>query len=1194
MTNLDSDEPPLEGDAGEQLPEGAIDTTVHMPKRGDADADADDGSSLIGKHLSRYRILDKLGRGGMGVVYKAFDTELDRPVALKVLSGDGARDAESRERLHREARAAAALAHPNICKIFDIGEHEGAPFIVMELIHGHSLGEKMTTEPRPISELVSIGKQIAGALAAAHARGIVHRDIKPENILITAENTPIVLDFGLAKFETPRSPGEASKHVAPDSLTSFGQVLGTIGFMSPEQAEGETVDTSTDIFSLAILLYKMATGRYPFTGASRVAMMNSIVSVDPVAPATIVPTIPWELDSLLLRMLRKQPYLRPSAATVALVLDGVSARAGSTPAAAEPAPEIAKRHRPVVGREAELATLIAAYEKIAAPNSMGQMFCVTGEAGIGKTTLVDAFLEEVASGDAAGAVARGRCSERLDGAEAFLPILEALDDLVRNGGSAAQHLRLLAPAWNARILEVDPHGTPTQQAAAQVTPASAEQMKRELTTFFQTVSRLRPVILFIENVHWADASTTDLLAYLAGRFDAIRLMIVVTYRPAELRQDGHPFLKVKMELEAKGVATEIPLPFLGSEHLESYLDLEFPGHAFPKAFAKLIHARTEGNPLFMLDLVQYLRDRGALSEVDGHWALTVALKDLAVEIPLSVRRLIELKMERLESSDHRLLTTASIQGRKCDSAVIASALGADPADVEERLQTLEKTHDFVKLLGEDELPDGTITVRYQFVHALYQNAFFDSLAPSRRSSLSASVAAALRRFHGDLNLDVAPELALLYEDARDFAHATVYFQLAAQENLRIHAYREAADLARRGLKLVANLSGEAEAIEREFELQSILGPALMAIMGFTAPEVEVAFSRIGELSHRATGRPRVFMALCGLWQYHLFKGELQRALGEADELLKLATEIGAPDALAEAHRAKGESLVWMGNVTSGQEFLERGIANSRGATPARHTAGLPPVVACHAFQTWSLLARGFPDQAVQSSLRSIELAKDHPFGLAFAQDCAAMLHYFLNQPGVALEHATKAIELSVEHGFVFWQAVGTAAQGWALARTGEDTGKIENIRQVFEFTKGAGVRLGLSWVLIMLADVTRIEGAAEDALEVIEEGQTWMETVGDELFLPDLLRLKGELLLAVSAEKAPDAEKCFRRAIEVSRQQRAPWWELRPAIGLAKLLRDQGRTRDARRTLAGIHKSFSEGFDTPPMVEARKLLEDLG
>ncbi|AHG87785.1 protein kinase [Gemmatirosa kalamazoonensis] len=643
-----------------------------------------------GIQLGPYEIQETLGQGGMGEVYRARDLRLGRELALKLLPTRVAADETAVERFVREARAASALNHPNVVTIYEIGEAEPGRYIAMELVGGTTL-RPLTARPQPVEQVARIGAQIARALAVAHADGIIHRDIKPDNVMLRPDGYVKVLDFGIARLVAAQDGRATGAEAAP---TQAGRAVGTVRYMSPEQACAEPLTGATDVFSLGVVLYELATGRHPFAAmpnASDVAVLSAMLT-GPAPTATAAnPAVPRELDVLLARMLEREPRQRPSAAEVEAALAGLTL--GATPAAAR---RDAPSERHTVGRDGERAALRQAMAD--AERGHGALLSVAGEPGIGKTTLVEAFLAEVASATRPCRIARGRCSERLAGTEAYLPILEALDAMLRGAGAStvAALMRRHAPTWYLQLAPAAAEDSSEGRALMSVQASSQERLKRELGTFLDELSRTSPVVLFLDDLHWADASTVDVLAYLAARLDAMRLLIVVTVRPAELLLGRHPFAQLKLDLQARGLCHELALEFLTVGDVEQYLRLEFPGHDFPPDFAALIHAKTDGSPLFMADLLRYLRTRGVVASADERWTLARPTPVVEVELPESIRGMIQRKIEQLGDDDRRLLTAAGVQGYEFDSAIVAALTGTDPADVEERLETLEHVYGFVK------------------------------------------------------------------------------------------------------------------------------------------------------------------------------------------------------------------------------------------------------------------------------------------------------------------------------------------------------------------------------------------------------------------------------------------------------------------------------------------------------------------
>ena len=335
-------------------------------------------------------------------------------------------------------------------------------------------------------------------------------------------------------------------------------------------------------------------------------------------------------------------------------------------------------------------------------------------------------------------------------------------------------MKRVAPTWYVQLAPLSAESSTTTDIREDVKSASQERMKRELAAYFQDVSRVRPLVLFVEDLHWADASTVDVLNYLAGRFDSMRVLVLVTYRPSDMAVARHPFLPVARQLQAANALIECPLDHLDRADVDRYLELEFPGHSLPPSFVTLIHEKTEGHPLFMVDLLRYLRDRGDVVSNGGRWNLSQTTADVARELPETVKGTIGRKIDRLDELDRRLLTVASVQGHEFDTAIVSDVLALDPADVEDRFAALDQIHRLVQAVRTYELPDRALSVRYRFAHVLYQNVLYASLQPTRRASFARKVAQALLTHHGTETPALAAELALLFETSRDAGAAAQY------------------------------------------------------------------------------------------------------------------------------------------------------------------------------------------------------------------------------------------------------------------------------------------------------------------------------------------------------------------------------------------------------------------------------------
>ena len=1128
----------------------------------------------------------------MGEVYRAADTRLNREVAIKVVPASLASDTSRLMRFEQEARATSALNHPNIVTIHELGEVEAGHFIVMELVAGRTL-RALIEEGISCDALVQLGIQMAKALRAAHSAGITHRDIKPENIMVRDDGYVKVLDFGLARLV----PAAMDKEAETLQYTQPGTILGSTRYMSPEQARGESVSYPSDIFSLGVIFYEMATGRHPFATDSILGTLNAITLQVPVTPSRLNPEIPTAVEMLILQMLQKDARLRPTAAEVEVALSEI----GGQVSAESRSPLLRARTRHTVGREKAHAELHEALASVFA--GKGLLVCLPGEPGMGKTTLVEDFLSDLRAGGPSCVIARGRCSERLAGTEAYLPWLEALDGLLRGADgqsrisafgteSIAQTTKRLAPTWYAQAMPLQPDDSSVERLLAE-RAASQERMKREFGALLEEISDRRPLVLFFDDIHWADVSTIDLLAYLASKFDSMRVLVIATYRPSDLLLAKHPFLQVKPDLQARGLCREIELEFLSRSEIEKYLALEFPEHRFPAELPALIHSKTEGNPLFMADLVRYLRDRMVIAEEHGQWVLAQSLPSIERDLPESVRGMIERKIAQLSEEDRRLLVAASVEGYEFDSAIVAKALELDPADVEERLETLERVYALVRFVTEREFPGRVLTLRYRFVHVLYQNALYASLRPTRRAQLSATVADALLACYGKQSTSVASELAFLFETARDWSRATEYYLAAANNASEVFALQEAGALAQRGLEMLRLLPDAAGSAKQELALQTMLGQSLMVAKGYALPEVEQAFIRARELSMQVKDMPQLFRAEFSLAIVYVVRAEYERALDHGEECLQLAEKAAHQPMIMQSHWVIGLSQCYLGQFTAARDHFEKTIA-IHDAAGIDSAASIYGAVLSRAHLARIFLYLGYPDQSRQVMTEALARAKPMRFGVAAANTLALAAyveayHYNIDK---TLELAAEMAWWSEEHGLPYYAAVAILMRGWALAMQNQKEG-IPMIRQGLASYLAIGTKQQHGYFLALLAEALNRDGKEKEELEALEEAMEVAKQTNEPYYEAELYRLRGDALVKSGHVPTSEAESCFRRAIEISRQQQAKSFELRAVMSLARLLRQQGKRDEAQKILAEIYGWFTEGFDMPDLTYARVLLHEL-
>ena len=558
-------------------------------------------------------------------------------------------------------------------------------------------------------------------------------------------------------------------------------------------------------------------------------------------------------------------------------------------------------------------------------------------------------------------------------------------------------MKQAAPTWFLQVSSLQTDDSIIAPSdVEEKTANSQERLKREFVSYLEQLTKIHPVVLFFEDLHWADLSTVDLLSYLGTRCGDLRLLLVVTYRPSALQAASHPFRSVQLEMQSHDLAFEINLDYLDQKSIEQYLAQEFEGHDFPPDFVHLIHKKTEGHPLFMADLLRDLKNRGIVVGAAGNWKLAANLKDIAHDMPVSTRSMIERTIEHLPEEDRQILRVGALQGAEFDSAVVCHVLTRGEDEIEDRLERVAKTYGLIEMVSEREFRDGTLTLRYRFSHALYQNALTDSLALTRRSRWSLQIAKHLEALYRDQANDSASELAFLFEQGRDLTVASSYYYSAALNAARVFASREVAVLARRGLDCLQRLPESDERAAREITLALLLGAALTQTRGFGDPEVLQVYDEATALCQSHGVPAQQLNAMRGLWAFHLVRAEYRKARSLAGLLTELANRTDDPVARVEACLAVGFTDGYLGNAVSSAESFRTalGIEVPRTKTERTFMFALDNAVACRTQLSTQLWYLGYPDEALAQANRAHTQAKSNrsPYDIGFTMMQCATVH----------------------------------------------------------------------------------------------------------------------------------------------------------------------------------------------------------
>ncbi|CAG2134632.1 hypothetical protein LMG31506_01416 [Cupriavidus yeoncheonensis] len=835
-----------------------------------------------------------------------------------------------------------------------------------------------------------------------------------------------------------------------------------------------------------------------------------------------------------------------------------------------------------VGREAELEQLQAALDRAKA--GLGQIVGVAGDAGVGKSRLFHEF--KVLS--QRGCLVLETFSVSHGKSFAYLPLIElvknyfqidAHDDERKCREKVAGKVLMLDRAledvlpYLLYLLSIAEPGS----ALPNMDPLIRRQRSFDaITRLLVRESRNQPLELLFEDLQWLDSETEAFLDVLVEHLPDARILLMLNYRPEYQHDFSH-----------RGSYTHLRLDPLGQVEARELLTALLGEEPSLTPLKTLIQDKTEGNPFFMEEVVQTLSEETVIQGEPGHYRIEQTPSRL--HIPTTVQGVLAARIDRLPRAEKDLLQSLAVIGKQFSLRLIQRVV-AQPDDQLLPLLAHLEAGEFI--YERPSFPD----TEYTFKHALTQEVAGNSLLREQRTALHERTAQAIEALFQPQLKDYYSELARHYSLSGNDPKAVEYLHRTGQQAIQRSAYQEAIHHLNAALELLKRQPDTPERVRQELALRLAIGPALIAARGFASSEVEATYSRALALCGQAGETSQLFPTQVGLRTYFSLRAEHGKAYKLGKQLLGLARNANDPDLVGEAHVLLGTTLYYSGRFRAADAHLMDALAlyDAEPRHPHPNFHGVDPELRAQstaALVRWTL---GYPEEACKRAQASIVLARNlsHPFSLAHALCLAAELHQFRCDLRLTQEYADAAIALSTEQGFPFWLAWATVLRGWALAGQGQHQAGIAEIHAGLSAHHATGAALGHSHFHELLAQAYGSMGQIESGLSALDEAARAVKAAGEHYCEAEWHRIRGELLLQgasphqLKAAGHAEAEACFRRAIAIAHRQHARSFELRAALSLARLWRQQGRTEPANAMLDGIRRTFTEGFDSPDMQDA--------
>lgn len=838
----------------------------------------------------------------------------------------------------------------------------------------------------------------------------------------------------------------------------------------------------------------------------------------------------------------------------------------------------------LVGRDDAIATLDTHFQRALAGE--GHMICVIAEPGVGKTALIEAFLSK-ACGLSGMHVGKGQCRLQLQSAQPY----QAWFDIVAGLASADEDVRRLLQStashwWNQ-----------LQGSERSEQSATLSTLRRELERFLAALTASRPVILFIDDLHWADAATIDLLNHILPALQSQTIILFAAYRGSDMLIRRGPFLSVEAELKIKGLCCDLPLQELSLEAAQMYLDRRFPGHQFPSSVSESLFEASGGNALCINDMVRHAVQRGWIVHRDERWRFAKQPSVWRTELPDSVAAMATKKLEELHEFERHLLWVSSLQGVVFDSLVSARAVGGERVDIEDRLNRMSTEHQILRRSNTEDHPASGAA--YEFAHVLYFDAVRQLALDAQRIEFSKRTAGALIAVHGRNNEAIAPILARLFEDAAVSHRALEFYLVAVRRALRLSAFRQAYDLAEHAAQLAARANHFKQTARYELELLGLKAMALSSLHGFGFEALEEICSRSRSLADQLGNQSASARVELIHWAF-VASNDISHSLKIATRLRNRTRASKNREDKANGLFSVGVSLIHCGRFGAATRTLGRSLLDWQSALGPKivPSGGFYQPLAILCNQARALCFSGQLEQGQRTVLGAWEMATqlNHAKSKAYVLALVADIYHMRRDGENTVQWADQAIELAREFEFPYEMTWATVFKAAALIELGDPEAAYTLIEAPLKSYYGpckTKFWRHAAWAC-------SLAGSLEKGLAILDETFRSGGQTGERYYDAELLRTRGELLLRTPGDgkqKRDQIRDSFKSALALARQQGSMLFELRALTSLVHFDLSYNRKpalKKGSQDLSRLLLKFRGTANTPDVIDAQKLLREAG